>query len=152
MASLVQRATSGRSFDGLNARSRTPSELLPPWSHDRDDLLDGRRVSRIPLALVSRSAALMKAGRRDRRPAMTGRVIQNGLHLALLPELVSRPSIVEVRSHLRFSDSGPATARRIDATLCRISDPGVRQESGATVVVCGFPARLPVHGEATMRR
>ena len=51
------------------------------FAHHRDDLLDRGRVRRIPPALVSGSTTLVKAGHRDRRPAMTSRVIQDGLHL-----------------------------------------------------------------------
>jgi hypothetical protein len=40
--------------------------------HDRDDLLDGRRVGRIPQALVARRTTGVKPGHRCRRPSTTG--------------------------------------------------------------------------------
>jgi hypothetical protein len=48
-------------------RSRRP--WTPSPAIDRDDLLDGRRVGRIPQALVARRTTGVKAGHRRRRPA-----------------------------------------------------------------------------------
>ena len=49
-------------------------------AHDRDDLLDGRRVCRVLLALVARRAAAVVAGHRRRRAAVAGGIQQDGLH------------------------------------------------------------------------
>jgi hypothetical protein len=43
---------------------------VPDRAHDSDDLFDGRRISRILLALVPWWAALVVAGHRRRRAAM----------------------------------------------------------------------------------
>ncbi len=53
-------------------------------AHDRDDLLSGRRVGAIAQTLVPWRSALVVARHRDRRPAMTSGVVQNGFHRALL--------------------------------------------------------------------
>jgi hypothetical protein len=42
--------------------------------HDRDDLLDGRRIGRVFLALVARRTASVITGHRRRRAAMTSSV------------------------------------------------------------------------------
>ena len=57
----------------------------PRRSHHRDDLLHGRRIRRIPQALVARHAALMKAGQGCRRPAPPSAIQQSyRFHDALL--------------------------------------------------------------------
>jgi hypothetical protein len=53
-------------------------------AHHRDDLLHGRRIGGMAPAFVPGCATLVKARHRDRRTRMTGSVIQNGMHVALL--------------------------------------------------------------------
>jgi hypothetical protein len=49
-------------------------------AHNSDDLLDGRRIGRILLALVPRRATSVIAGHGRWRAAMPGSVQQNGFH------------------------------------------------------------------------
>ncbi len=56
----------------ISARVCSPVVLLA--AHDGDDLLDRRRVGRIPSALVARWAAAVEAWHRRRRPAATSGV------------------------------------------------------------------------------
>jgi hypothetical protein len=49
-------------------------------AHNGNDLLDRRRIGRVLLAFVARRAALVIAGHRRRRAAMTCSVQQHGFH------------------------------------------------------------------------
>jgi hypothetical protein len=53
-------------------------------SHHGDDLLDGRRVRGILLALVAGRTPAVISGHRDRRAAVTGGVQQHGFHKSSL--------------------------------------------------------------------
>ena len=126
----------------ISARSRAPSTCRPLRA-SRDDLLDRGRVCRIPPTLIPRRPTVMKARDRDRRPAMTSRVIPNGLHLPLLPEQVMDPSILDRRPHLHIADSSAprrcayaaSCVGNVDASrsICRPEEltPGARKRSGS---------------------
>jgi uncharacterized protein (DUF1778 family) len=53
---------------------------VPDRAHDSDDLLDGRRIGRVLLAVVPGWAPPVVAGHRRGRAAMACRVQQNGFH------------------------------------------------------------------------
>jgi hypothetical protein len=53
-------------------------------THHRDDLVDGRRVGRVVLALVPRRASAVIARHRRRRAAMTGDIQRHRFHDLLL--------------------------------------------------------------------
>jgi hypothetical protein len=78
---------------GLSEIKRVPDpQSRPPQDHDQrsqpsaigtlargahhcDDVLHGRRIRTVPVALVSRGETFVKASHRDGRPTMTGSVI-----------------------------------------------------------------------------
>jgi hypothetical protein len=53
-------------------------------AHDRDDLLDRRRIGRVAPTLVTRRATSMKSRQRRRRTATTGSIQQQLRHGGLL--------------------------------------------------------------------
>jgi hypothetical protein len=63
-------------------------------AHDRDDLLDGRRVRRIPEPLVSRRAALVKAGQGRWRAASASAIQQRHRFHDVLPRTMIDTTIV----------------------------------------------------------
>ena len=77
----------------------------------RDDLLDGGRVRGIPATFVSRGTTFMKAGHRDGRPAVAGKVKQSGLHLPLLLGAPIEPPKSSSRRHARRSPDAGRTQR-----------------------------------------
>jgi hypothetical protein len=103
------RLVQGESF--IDAKTRSPQDddqpAKPPTvqavargPHDRDDLLDGRRVGRVAPPLVGRSMTGMKAGHRCRRPA-TARGINNDRlgHDLHDPDTTGGPTRVRSASH-----------------------------------------------------
>jgi hypothetical protein len=68
----------------------------------------------------------MKAGHGDRRPAMTSRVIQDRLHLPLLPERVMDPSILDLQPHLCLAYCGAGGVASRIAPIRRQARPGPR--------------------------
>lgn len=103
------RLVQGESF--IDAKTRSPQDddqpAKPPTvqavargPHDRDDLLDGRRVGRVAPPLVGRSTTGMKAGRRCGRPA-TARGINNDRlgHDLPDPDTTGGPTRVRSASH-----------------------------------------------------
>ena len=92
---LTQRKHLVDAKTGAPQHHREPTKPLTVQTiasdaHDRDDFLDGWRVSRIPQALVTRRTAGMKAGHCRRRPATTGGIKHHGsghwLHIQVRPD------------------------------------------------------------------
>ena len=93
--------------------------------HDRDDLLDSRRVCRIPQALVARRPTGMKAGHRRRRPATTGGIKNersgHELHTRLRTGAQPESTLHRTTGHL----CQPATAARATQRKRRAPQPDI---------------------------
>jgi len=100
--SAAPRATRSRSTP-----QPSPIGAVTRGAHHGDDLLHRRRVSGIASPLIPRWATLVKSRHRDRRTTMTGSVIQNSRHVALLTDTDETVQLLHPGSSQARRNRGP---------------------------------------------
>jgi hypothetical protein len=98
-------------------------------AHDRDDLLNARRIGRVPLALVAWWTPSVIARHSRGRSAVTSGVQQHGFHESSL--------VKQVGDAVPFRTERPAAARKLPATGLRCWCPPIARRSSQCKALAG---------------